>query len=72
MNKLFSILFFALFFSGAIARWSKLPVVIPPKFIKDTISIVKHGAVAYTYISDTKNINAGINGYNKKDDVMKE
>lgn len=66
MKKIFSILFFALFFSGAIAQWSKLPVVISPRFKKDTISIVKHGAVADGYTLNTKNINAAIETMHKK------
>jgi len=66
MKKLFSIVFFAPFFSGAIAQWNKLPVIISPKFKKDTISIVKHGAIPDGNTLNTKSINAAINACNKK------
>lgn len=66
MKKLFSILFTAFFFSGAIAQWNKLPVVISPKFKKDTISITKHGAVPDGRTLNTASINAAINACNKK------
>ncbi len=66
MKKLFSILFFALFFSGAIAQWNKLPVIISPKFKKDTISIVKYGAVADGNTLNTKSIHAAIDASHKK------
>ena len=66
MKKLFSILFFALFCFGAMAQWNKLPVIISPKFKKDTISIVKHGAVADGNTLNTKSIQAAIEASGKK------
>ncbi|MEI9910792.1 MAG: hypothetical protein WDO71_14635 [Bacteroidota bacterium] len=67
MKKPFIILFFALSFSDVIARWNKLPVIISPKFKKDTISIVKHGAVPGSHALNINSINAAIEACNKKD-----
>jgi polygalacturonase len=66
MKKPFIILFFALFFSDGIAQWNTLPVIISPKFKKDTISIVKHGAVPDGHTLNTKSINTAIDACNKK------
>jgi polygalacturonase len=66
MKNFFSLLFFALFFTGAIAQWGKLPVIISPKFKKDTISIVKHGAIPDGYTLNSKSINGAIDACNKK------
>lgn len=66
MKKPFILLFFALFFSDVIAQWNKLPVIVSPKFRKDTISIVKHGAVPDGHTLNTKSINAAIIACNKK------
>jgi polygalacturonase len=66
MKKFFTILFVAFFFSGAIAQWNKLPVVISPKLKKDTISIVKYGAVPDGNTLNTKSSNAAIDAANKK------
>ncbi len=46
-------------------KW-KLPVVIAPKFKKDTVSIVKFGAVSDGYTINTKSINAAIDAMTKK------
>ncbi len=46
-------------------QW-KLPVVIAPKFKKDTVSIVKFGAVSDGYTINTKSINAAIDAMTKK------
>jgi polygalacturonase len=44
----------------------KLPVVLAPKFKKDTLSIIKYGAVADGHTVNTKSINAAINALTKK------
>lgn len=44
----------------------KLPVVITPKFKKDTLSIVKYGAIADGYTLNTKSINIAIDAMTKK------
>ncbi len=44
----------------------RVPVVIAPKFKKDTISIIKHGAVADGNTLNTKSINAAIDAMHKK------
>jgi polygalacturonase len=66
MKKFLCIFFVTLFFFEAIAQWNKLPVIISPKFKKDTISIVKHGAIADGYTLNTKSIQAAIDISNKK------
>ncbi len=66
MKKFLCISFVTLFFFEAIAQWNKLPVIISPKFKKDTISIVKHGAIADGYSPNTKNIQAVIDISNKR------
>ena len=66
MKKFLCISFVTLFFFEAIAQWNKLPVIISPKFKKDTISIVKHGAIADGYTLNTKSIQAAIDISNKK------
>ena len=48
------------------AQWNKLPVVISPKFKKDTLSISKFGAVADGNTLNTKSINAAIDALAKK------
>jgi polygalacturonase len=44
----------------------KLPVIIAPKFKKDTLSIIKHGAVPDGYFLNTKSINNTIDALSKK------
>ena len=66
MKKLSAILFFAFFFSAAMAQWNKLPAVIPPKFKKDTVSIYQYGAVPDGNTLNTESINTAIDAANKK------
>jgi polygalacturonase len=62
-----SIIFFALSFIHAVAQFAgKLPVVSQPKFKRDTLSIVRFGAVADGYTLNTKHINDAIEILNKK------
>jgi polygalacturonase len=44
----------------------KLPVVTTPKFKKDTLSIVKYGAIADGYTLNTKSINTSIDAMSKR------
>ena len=48
------------------SQTTKLPVVITPKFKKDTLSITKYGAVADGNTLNTKSINAAIVALSKK------
>lgn len=48
------------------AQVNKLPVVVAPKFKKDTISISKFGAIPDGNTLNTKSINAAIDALNKK------
>lgn len=67
MKKIISILIPVLFFLYAPAQFKgKLPIVIEPKFKKDTFNITKYGAVADGYTLNTKSINAAIDACNKK------
>jgi len=66
MKKFLCISFVTLLFFETIAQWNKLPVIISPKFKKDTISIVKHGAIADGYSLNTKSIQAAIDISNNK------
>lgn len=66
MKKFLCISFLALFFHGAIAQWNRLPVIISPKFKKDTVSIVKQGAIADGYTLNTRSIQAAIDISSKK------
>lgn len=72
MKKVFSISYFLLVGLVAVAQTNvsgfkgKLPVVIAPKFKKDTVSIIKHGAVADGNTLNTKSINAAIDAMHKK------
>ncbi len=67
MNKAISILVFAFSVLNATAQPSgKLPVIIEPKFKKDTFSIKKFGAIPDGYTLNTKSINAAIDACNKK------
>ena len=47
-------------------RQAKLPVIISPKFKKDTISIAKSGAVPDGNTLNTKSINNAIDALSKK------
>jgi polygalacturonase len=48
------------------AQWNKLPVIIAPKFKKDTVSIKKNGAVPDGYTINTKSIQSAIDALSKK------
>ncbi|HEY6064271.1 MAG TPA: glycoside hydrolase family 28 protein [Chitinophagaceae bacterium] len=50
----------------AVAQNNKLPVVLLPKFKKDTLSIIKYGAVPDGTTLNTKSISAAIDALNKK------
>jgi polygalacturonase len=65
--KKFIISFFVLFFGANVfAQWNKLPVIIPTKFKKDTVSIKKNGAVPDGYTLNTKSIQSTIDALSKK------
>jgi polygalacturonase len=67
MKKILSIACFLFFCVAAGAQFKgKLPVIIAPKFKKDTISILKHGAVPDGYTLNTKSINGAIEALHKK------
>jgi len=67
MKIIFSIVILGTFFCTASAQFNrKLPVIISPKFKKDTLSILKHGAVPDGHTLNTKSINATIEALNKK------
>jgi len=67
MKKLISIPVTVFFFLCVGAQFKgKLPVVIEPKFRKDTFNIIKQGAVADGNTLNTKSINAAIDACNKK------
>ncbi|MBL7737839.1 MAG: glycoside hydrolase family 28 protein [Chitinophagaceae bacterium] len=55
-----------LFLKGSAQFNTKLPVIIAPKFKKDTLSIVKYGAVPDGNTLNTKSINGAIDACNKK------
>lgn len=67
IKKTLSILLLAFFSLQVKAQFTgKLPVILAPKFKKDTISITKFGAVADGYTLNTKSINAAIDVLHKK------
>ena len=67
MKKVGYFIVFALLSVNVPAQFNqKLPTVILPKFKKDTVSIVKFGAVPDGYKLNTKNINDAINALSKK------
>ena len=66
MKKLLFIFVASAIAATAFSQQWKLPVVIAPKFKKDTVSIVKHGAVPDGYTLNTKSINGAIDALNKK------
>src|SRR5436190_24203048 len=67
MKKMFFLPLFAFACSYTIAQFNqKLPVIIAPKFKKDTVSIVKHGAVSDGYTLNTKSMNNAIDALSKK------
>ncbi len=67
IKKLLSLLFIAFIVSDAVGQFGgKLPVIVAPKFKKDTTSIKKFGAVPDGYTLNTKAINAAIDACTKK------
>lgn len=67
MKKILSLTAFVVVVSAASAQFSgKLPVIISPKFKKDTVSIVKYGAVPDGYTLNSKSINTAIETLSKK------
>lgn len=64
MKKILSLCFGLCFLLQSLAQ--KLPVVIAPKFKKDTLSIKKFGAIPDGLTLNTKAINASIETSNKK------
>ncbi len=64
MKKILSICFGLCFLFQSLAQ--KLPVVIAPKFKKDTLSIKKFGAISDGLTLNTKAINTSIDASNKK------
>ncbi|MGB3007694.1 MAG: glycoside hydrolase family 28 protein, partial [Chitinophagaceae bacterium] len=65
MKKILIILAFC-FPLLSIAQNRKLPIVISPKFKKDTLNIKKFGAVSDGYTLNTKSINEAIDALSKK------
>ncbi|MGK2862231.1 MAG: glycoside hydrolase family 28 protein [Chitinophagaceae bacterium] len=61
---LVSILFIVSISSAQFGK--KLPVVLAPKFKKDTLSVIKYGAVADGYTLNSKSINRAIDALSKK------
>jgi polygalacturonase len=66
MKKLFSIWILLSLSDSAFAQNWKLPVVVSPKFKKDTISIKTFGAVPDGHTLNTKKINAVVDALAKK------
>jgi polygalacturonase len=67
INKTSGILVLLISFFYSSAQFTgKLPVIIAPKFKKDTTSIAKFGAVSDGNTLNTKSINAAIEAVNKK------
>ena len=66
MKKIFLLVAIYSIAVPVLSQWNKLPVIISPKFRKDTTSIVKFGAVPDGYTLNTKSINDAINAVNKK------
>lgn len=64
--KRLSILFALVLPVSLYAQTAKLPVVITPKFKKDTLSITRHGAVADGNTLNTKSITTAIDALSKK------
>lgn len=68
MKKTSGILVSIFVFVGIVSAQfgKKLPVVIAPKFKKDTLSIIKYGAIADGYTLNTKSISSTIDALAKK------
>lgn len=66
MRKIFILVAICSIAVPALSQWNKLPVIISPKFRKDTTSITKFGAVPDGYLLNTKSINDAITAVNKR------
>jgi polygalacturonase len=67
MKKVFYLIVFVFIGQQASAQFNqKLPVIIAPKFKKDTLSILKYNAVPDGYTLNTKSINGAIDALSKK------
>ena len=67
MKRLTCIAFAAFMFLCVRAQFKeKLPVIVEPKFRKDSVNIIKYGAIADGNTLNTKSINAAIDACNKK------
>ena len=66
MKKLLSLLTSFALLANVFCQQQKLPVVVAPKFKKDTLSIAKSGAVPDGYTLNTKTINGVIDALSKK------
>jgi polygalacturonase len=66
MKKILFILSFFAITTSSLAQQRKLPVITTPKFKKDTVSIIKFGAVADGNTLNTKSINSAIDVLTKK------
>ena len=66
MKKLSTILALLAITSSVFSQRWKLPVVLAPKFKKDTVNIVKFGAVPDGYTLNTKSINGAIDALHKR------
>lgn len=66
MKKILVIFVSAFITSTALAQKAKLPVIIAPKFKKDTCNIVKFGAIPDGFTLNTKSINTAIETQAKK------
>ena len=66
MKKLLFIFAASAIAATAFSQQWKLPVVLAPKFKKDTINIVKYGAVPDGFTLNTKSINDAIDALSKK------
>ncbi|MBL7742016.1 MAG: glycoside hydrolase family 28 protein [Chitinophagaceae bacterium] len=67
MKRIFCIAVIAFFFVKGSAQFNtKLPVVTLPKFKKDTVSVIRFGAIPDGNTLNTKSINNAIDACNKK------
>jgi polygalacturonase len=66
MKKLSTILALLAITSSIFSQQWKLPVVLAPKFKKDTVNIVKYGAIPDGYTLNTKSINGAIDALHKR------
>lgn len=67
MKEIFNTILLAFSFFAATAQFNRpQPVILSPVFKKDTLSILRHGAVGNGYTLNTKSINAAIDALNKR------